>query len=201
MTQNKLKKNEIRDQNRGDWDKISEAWDKMPSDEEYIKRIDRHIKGFAKIAEDIKKALANLPKHSESAGGYCKGDPLAIKGGLGEGEPEITPNRIWFNGDASQDLDHETFVISLFSMDTFQSFEDIREKGVFGFCKTARKPYDLLVCLSLMVAKHHLGADFKISSDGGYAEWKPAIELYEKLFSRKAPKQLISYLTKETQEA
>lgn len=189
MTQNKLKKNEIRDRNRGDWDAISAAWDKLPSDEDYIKRIDKHIKAFAKIAEDIKKAMANLP------------DPTIIKGGLDEGEPEITPNRIWFNGDASKDLDHETFVISLFSMDTFQSFEDIAEKGTFGFCKTARKPYDFLVCVSLMVFKHHLGADFKVSSDGGLYEWQPAIDFYENLFKRKAPKQLMNYFKKEGQEA
>jgi hypothetical protein len=189
MTQNKLKKNEIRDENRGDWDAISEAWDKLPSDEDYIKRIDKHIKAFAKIAEDIKKTMANLP------------DPTIIKGGVGEDEPEITPNRIWFNGDASKDLDHETFVISLFSMDTFQSFEDIAEKGTFGFCKTARKPYDFLVCVSLMVFKHHLGADFKVSSDGGLYEWQPAIDFYENLFKRKAPKQLMNYFKKEGQEA
>ena len=189
MTQNKLKKNEIRDRNRGDWDAISAAWDKLPSDEDYIKRIDKHIKAFAKIAEDIKKAMANLP------------DPTIIKGGMDEGEPEITPNRIWFNGDASKDLDHETFVISLFSMDTFQSFEDIAEKGTFGFCKTARKPYDFLVCVSLMVFKHHLGADFKVSSDGGLYEWQPAIDFYENLFKRKAPKQLMNYFKKEGQEA
>lgn len=201
MTQNKLKRNAVRDQHRGDWDKISQAWDKLPSDEDYIKRIDRHIKAFGKIAEDINKALANLPKNSLSAGGHCKEYPITIKGGMGEGEPEIAPNRIWFNGDASQGMDHETFVISLFSMDTFQSFDDIDQKGVFGFCKTARKPYDLLVCVSLMVFKHHLGADFKVSSDGGLNDWKPAIDFYENLFNRKAPKQLMNYFKKEEQEA
>jgi hypothetical protein len=189
MTQNKLKKNAIRDQHRGDWDKISEAWDKLPSDEDYIKRIEKHIKAFANIAKDIKTAIAKLPK------------TIVIKGGMGEGEAEITPNRIWFNGDGSKDLDHETFVISLFTMDTFQSFEDISEKGTFGFCKTARKPYDLLVCVSLMAFKHHLGADFKISSDGGLHEWQPAIDFYEKLFKRKAPKQLMSRFSNEEAEA
>lgn len=187
MTQNKLKKNEIRDQHRGDWDTISAEWDKLPSDEDYIKRIDKHIKAFAKIAEDIKLAMANLPAEQR----------IVIKGGMGEGEPGITPVRVWFNGDGSEDLDHETFVIQLFTMDTFQSFADISEKGTFGFCKTAGKPYDFLVCVSLMVFKHHLGADFKISSDGGLNEWQEQIDFYEKLFKRKAPKQLMNYLTKE----
>lgn len=197
MTQNKLKKNSIRDQHRGDWDAISAEWDKLPSHEDYIKRIDKHIKAFGKIAEDIKKAMANLPARSTTAGGCCSEYPIVIKGGMGEGEPEITPTRIWFNGDRSQDLDHETFVIELFTMDTFQSFADIAEKGTFGFCKTARKPYDFLVCVSLMVFKHHLGADFKVSSDGGLSDWQPAIDFYEKLFKRKAPKQLMNYFTKE----
>lgn len=201
MTQNKLKKDAIRNELRGDWDKISKAWDKLPSDEDYIKRIDRHIKTFGKIAEDINNTLANLPKNSQSAGGYRKEYPITIKGGMGEGDPEIAPNRVCFNGDASRDMDHESFVISLFNMDTFQSFSDIDENGVFGFCKTARKPYDFLVCVSLIVFKHHLGADFKVSSDGGLNDWKPAIDFYEELFKRKAPKQLMSYFKKEKQEA
>lgn len=201
MTQNTFKKRAIKDQYRGDWDRISQEGDKLPTDESYIKRMKKHIDGFAKIAEDIKKAMANLPAHSTTAGGYCSEYPIVIKGGMGEGEPEINENRVWFNGDRSQDLDHETFVIKLFTTDTFQSFAEIEEKGTFGFCKTAGKPYDFLVCVSLIVFKHHLGADFKVSSDGGLSDWQPAIDFYEKLFKRKAPKQLMNYFTKEEQQA
>lgn len=188
MTVCKQKKDKIREENRGNWEKISSEWDKLPSHEDYIKRINKHIKAFGKIAEEIKAAL------------HFKSD-ITIKGGQGEGEPEITPSLIWFNGDGSKDLDHETFVLKLFDLGNFQSNSDIDKEGVFGFCKTARKPYDLLVCVSLMVAKHHLGADFKISSDGDLAEWQEAIDFYEKLFKRKAPKQLMNYFKKEGQEA
>ncbi len=189
MMQAKAKKDKIREENRGNWQKISSEWEKVPTHESFLKRIQKHINGFAKASEEIELAIENLP-----AG-------VVIRGGQGKGEPEITPTRIWFNGDASQDLDHETFGVELFEMGSFQSFEDIDKDGAFGFCKTARKPYDLLVCVSLMILKHNLGADLTVSSDGSYSHWANAIEFYENLFKRKAPKQLVNYLKKEEQTA
>lgn len=36
-----------------------------------------------------------------------------------------------------------------------------------GFCKTARKPYDIVVCEVLLVLKHHYGNNiFELDSDG-----------------------------------
>jgi hypothetical protein len=35
-----------------------------------------------------------------------------------------------------------------------------------AFCKTARKPYDVVVVACLLVAKHHLGAEVELASDG-----------------------------------
>jgi len=189
MTQLRLKKEQIRNENRGNWEKMQQEFDKLPSHASLVKRIDKQVKCFEKAAGEINKALANLPSG------------VVIKGGHGEGEPVVETTYIWFNGDDSKGLSHETFGLGPFDMGGFQSFEEIEKDGVFGFCKTARKPYDLMVCVSLMILKHNLGADFKISSDGGLNDWREAIDFYENLFDRKAPKQLMNYFKKEGQEA
>lgn len=72
-----------------------------------------------------------------------------------------------FNGDASNDEAHETFAF------------EITHKG-FHFCKTARKPYDLAVCLCLLVMKFHIKGT-EISSDGD-KEWIPIFETYKEIF-------------------
>jgi hypothetical protein len=69
-----------------------------------------------------------------------------------------------------------------------KSYKQANEKGLmFEFCKTARKPYDIMVCCVLLAAKHHLKARVSVSSDGDLDEWQPAIDLYEKVLGRKAP--------------
>lgn len=51
---------------------------------------------------------------------------------------------IWLNG---KDEDgHETFAINTATSE-------------WGFCKTARKPYDIAVCKILLILKHYLGND------------------------------------------
>lgn len=37
----------------------------------------------------------------------------------------------------------------------------------FEFCKTGRRPYDIMVCAALIVLQHHAGKSVEVSSDGG----------------------------------
>ena len=70
---------------------------------------------------------------------------------------------IWFNGidgDA-----HETFVL-------------MRVVEEFNFCKTSRKPFDIVVTAILTVAAS-MGLD--VSSDGDEEEWEPGVELARKV--------------------
>jgi hypothetical protein len=71
---------------------------------------------------------------------------------------------ICFNGDGMEDLDHESFY--------FSPNASKREKE-FSFCKTARKPYDLAVCATLIALKVRIPG-FSYTSDGDAEEWKPA---------------------------
>lgn len=171
-----------------DYDQRDEAYKSLPDKIKIIQRIQNHVTAFKEIAKDVQLIVDEAIK---------KG--IVICGGLGKGNPEINDIRIWLNGDGSKNLDHETFTIDLFETGSFNTIEKLKNDEIFAFCKTAHKPYDLVVCASLMVIKHHLKSDFEVSSDGSieYGEWKEAIEFYEKLFNRKVPKQLMNYLQKE----
>lgn len=98
----------------------------------------------APFTEDF---LAEVRKVLEN----CKTYGITIRNSLGEGDPVITPVYIALNGDAGCHLDYESFVL------------DGRQG--FGFCKTARRPYDYAVREILKLA-----ADYDIveavSDDG-----------------------------------
>ena len=142
-----------------------------------IKRMKKHLAAFEKIAVDAQTLYENLPAHTATAGGYHLDDPLEIKGAGGKGEPIITPEYIGFNGDEELNLDHDNFMLAPFEL-----------SGWGSFCKTARKPYDVLAVACILVAKKHLGTEFKFSSDGDMDDWKDGIELYETVLKRKVQK-------------
>jgi hypothetical protein len=83
--------------------------------------------------------------------------------------PYIDGDIIRFNG--AGDEGHETFLVNC------------DEEG-FNFCKTAYKPYDLYVCLTLLAINELCPGAFKISSDGEWgSDWEEARSEYRKLFS------------------
>jgi hypothetical protein len=113
--------------------------------------------GFALAAKEIKRLKQYLPKD------------IKIKGGLGTGAAVINDEEIWFNGDAKFDLDHETFHVKRDTVDLLTK----------DFCKTARKPYDVLVCCALISLKRHLPGAFSFTSDGDRSDWASAIAFYD----------------------
>jgi hypothetical protein len=66
------------------------------------------------------------------------------------------------------DCSHETFLI-----EPFEEQADYRkdEELVFAFCKTAFKPYDLIVIAALIILKHHFGDKIIVHSDGTNEQW------------------------------
>jgi hypothetical protein len=85
----------------------------------------------------------------------------------------INESQVWFNGDEKKGLDHETFDMKWYP-----------EGGVTkDFCKTARKPYDILVCFSILAFKHAFN-DYKVfhfSSDGDNSDWEDAKDLFTRI--------------------
>jgi len=92
--------------------------------------------------------------------------------------PELTNTCVRFNG--IDEDGHETFrVPRVFEPDAWMK----PQKGLyFDFCKTARKPYDLVVVASLTRLAFHMGKAVNVSSDGDAEDWEPGMELCRKLF-------------------
>lgn len=95
--------------------------------------------------------------------------------GLSSNHPSnkiIPPDKSYINFNGVGDYEHETFEIE---------FKHSSDRD-FLFTKTARKPYDLCVCATLLLLHHHLPKIHEISSDGDSHDWLPAVKLNHQLF-------------------
>lgn len=93
-----------------------------------------------------------------------------IAGWNGTGDPVLNADQVSFNG--ADDERNETF---LFPRLDERPQPVIRYGLQFECCKTGAKPYDLAVAAFLVIAKHHLGTNLKVASDGGPSDWEPAM--------------------------
>jgi hypothetical protein len=136
---------------------------------------------FKTLSEELKTIAGLLPQDVKIAE-WSKKSPV-LCGWNGTGNPEFLENEIAFNGDKTDDMDHESFVIQ---RDNSKERED--EKGlIFEFCKSARKPYDLMVKISMLRLKHHFPKT-EISCDGDASDWKQARTIYKKAFGENGPR-------------
>lgn len=133
---------------------------------------------FKQFVSACKKLYKNLPMKTNMAGGYHEDDLLEIAGGNGMGKPEFKSTHVCFNGKG--ELSHETFFIE-------------RESEKWDFCKTARKPYDLLVVACLIAATQFI--DYRFSSNGFYdykgvkhiQDLQPAVDFYNEVIKPETP--------------
>ena len=101
-------------------------------------------------------------------------EPLHLAGPCGNGKPILNENGVFaFNGNEDEDGDYESFYVSL---------NDDRYE--FGFCKTARKPYDVAVCLALLCLANEFGEDFSYSSDGDIEEGEEGWGVAKRVFNQ-----------------
>jgi hypothetical protein len=114
---------------------------------------------------DYQAALSDIRKLVETS-------PIPLFDGNGEGIPEVE-GYISFNGDASKGEDHESFYLSATAA----------ENGSFEFCKTARKPYDLVVVASLAVLADRVKGVI-VSSDGDASDWTAGVKFASKTLGR-----------------
>lgn len=108
---------------------------------------------------------------------HVGGRPLEISGPLGTGEPINNDTEIAFNGKAPE-LDHESFCLDLCKRERseWEDPKDYANDGAFSFCKTNRKPYDILVCAMLVIAEHVTEGAIAVKSDGDPDDWANAYE-------------------------
>ncbi|MEM7625887.1 MAG: hypothetical protein AAF333_09675 [Planctomycetota bacterium] len=135
---------------------------------------------FRVWVRDVRWLHDQLPEFTTTAGGHFKDRRLSIHGPDGRGKPVLNSTLIAFNGrnggkSSLNDLDHETFYVPrrLKPMPHHTADDCGR---YFEFCKTARKPYDLLVTAALIALKHHF-PDVNVVSDGDASDWQEGLEL------------------------
>jgi hypothetical protein len=96
--------------------------------------------------------------------------------------PTVCKNMVRFNGVG--DDGHETFLWTPpCDGDAGRGWPFFQAGKVFGFCKTARKPYDVVVCVSLLVLKAEFGKKIVLSTDGEERDWEEAIELFKRYYA------------------
>ena len=86
---------------------------------------------------------------------------IVIRDGWGKGRPVVNNKEIYLNGDAENNLDHETFLITK-KMDTGRKYSDPGS----GLTKTNRKPYDAVVATILVGIKKIASKKFSARADG-----------------------------------
>jgi hypothetical protein len=94
--------------------------------------------------------------------------PLAIEYDEPNTPPQADGGEIRFNGVG--DGGHETFVLTR------------SHDSSFNFCKTAHKPYDLIVTAVLCLANTIAPGALKISSDGEPSEWAAGHKLAKSIW-------------------
>jgi len=89
---------------------------------------------------------------------------IVIAGPDGRRRPQLDVEGIAFNGDATSDLDYESFILAP---------PGPAPRVGHPFCKTDRRPYDLAVAAVLLRCHLVLPDTFRIWSDGGWdREWR-----------------------------
>ena len=132
-------------------------------------------RNFKKLTKDMKAIEAYIKENkSISNNAECAWDEqVTLHHPNGENEGVLYySNTFGFNGDAKIHADHESMHINLGANDSWT------------FCKTARKPYDLAVCLILISLKYHIRST-RVTSDGGNDDWQHSFELWEKIFPKR----------------
>ena len=103
----------------------------------------------------------SIPWPSPDAGGVLSG-----QGAVGTWDAGTLVDTRTCDGDCS----YESF--SFPRVMRLHGWEEPDEQGrFFACCKTAFRPYDLAVTAFLVIAKHHLGDQIRVTSDGGPQQW------------------------------
>lgn len=125
---------------------------------------------------------ANPISAKQICGGYLDEVIVLCDGG---GELTLTPETLFldedtlcFNGEASRELDHETFVIHRQMPDGHGR----SDTGYWDFCKTAYKPYDVFVTAALLLLHNLCTGCFSVGSDGDAHEWQLVLDYVRAVF-------------------
>ncbi|MCL6528200.1 MAG: hypothetical protein K6T57_15180, partial [Thermaceae bacterium] len=69
------------------------------------------LETFRRFVHDVGVLLHHLPLRTNGAGGFYSQRLLVVCGAWGNGAPTLSEQEVAFNGDAAEELDHETFAV------------------------------------------------------------------------------------------
>lgn len=142
---------------------------------------------FYKACKELYK---NMPEHSHSAGDHYPDAILFLTGCNAYKHPQFNKERVLFNGGVPGERTKTSNKYGQSNWDGYQHTDPAREAednelahetfsltreyvDAFAFCKTARKPYDLMVKACLILYKYFFPY-VTISSDGDEEDWMDA---------------------------
>ena len=142
------------------------------------------IKGEAQKVEELyQKAIKDCHKvilayYKDNKGTYSSLSGYSAHTKLGQ------YGGIQFNGKGKNA--HEDFYLREHFKQNFEGFG-----SGFHFCKTAHKPYDIVVTACLSILSYRLGKYIEVSSDGLGHDWIDGINLAEKVLKLKIAKKIL----------
>ena len=107
-------------------------------------------------------------------------DGLEIAGWDGTGSPEVGLEFISFNGVEREGEAFETMRVDRVKRNT-EWQDQLQQDLLLDFCKTGRKPYDILVVALLLIVKYHYQDEVVIKSDGGPGDLQPGWMLCQRI--------------------
>ena len=115
--------------------------------------------------QEIGAAILRIIDTSEVTIGDARGESLGA---------DIVADNIMFNG--WNDMAHETFCVPATRELPYDGADP--DRLGWSVCKTARKPYDIVVTAALTYLANKWG--FEVSSDGEIADWEAGVALAER---------------------
>lgn len=123
----------------------------------------QHRDGNQTLADTEGQWFAGLKLNARTCGGDCSHETFELV--------RKAPKDNWHKVQKK----HE---VSYIGADNKPVYEDEKTAGYyFSFTKTAYKPYDLAVNVCGIIAKHNLGNQILVHSDGDLKDWSNAMEL------------------------
>jgi len=142
---------------------------------------------------DCKKLYKNMPEHSLSAGGSFGDMPLLLNGCFKYKNAVFNKDMVYFNGSGTTERvrsgDHwvdalcDTPEHNNLGHETFSIYRKNYGENACSFCKTARKPYDLMVTACLLLYKYYFNSA-SITTDGTEDDWSEAYKFIASVFGK-----------------
>jgi hypothetical protein len=96
--------------------------------------------------------------------------------------------------DTKPDFGEAHFALNGLGDDAHETFYIQGDVNGFTFCKTAQKPYDVVVTAILSLCEHYTDGTFGVSSDGEPSDWKAGLKLARRIEADcQIPKGVKSY--------